>query len=568
MTSSRRTLRSTLVRLLLAGALTLGGALPAGADDVYLSSGYFNTHHYDVAMPLWLDDMTVARTYNSSHYKGFFGIGWETRLETNLEVQDDGSVLVREYGGGAYNQFSPTNKATRPMDTISSELAGVAAQTGRFGSDDELDSYSDWLDKNHAKEWARLRDLGLIVPQQSHAGEIFSSARFGENQFIIRVPEGYQRVTQGNGRFEAFDLSGRLERVWDVNRNFIALRYAGNRLAEISDNLGNRYAFTFNAGGEVTRIAGPGGRVALFEYAGDYLVKCTDATHSTYTYTYDSLHRMTGIQGPDGKWKRITYYSAKTDKVTSDNVVKAISNPDGTVTAYKYVSPDTPHLNVDVATTDAAGKTTDTTYQYLSRSGSWDLLATLVDGKPLEQRTYDASGRTLSVTKGTMTTNYRWDQYGNLAGATQPSAAVVWVYDDATGRVASATITGTGAKSWHYTYDARANLVHATDSDNRDVVLTYDEHGRRATAALGTQVLHFAYDQYFEPTKVWTDGVPAADISYNEIGDIKLVTGPGGVNVDPKLSTLVATIQGVITQANDDVIANYAAVTSAAAKIK
>jgi len=568
MPSSRRALRSTIVRLVLAGALTLGGTLPAGADDVYLNSGNFNTHHYDVAMPLWLDDMTVARTYNSSHYKGFFGIGWETRLETNLEVQDDGSVLVREYGGGAYNQFSPTNKAMRPMETISSELANVAAQTGRFGSDDELDSYSDWLAKNHAKEWARLRDLGLVVPQQSHAGEIFSSGRFGENQFIIRVPEGYQRVTQGNGRFEAFDLSGRLERVWDVNRNFIALRYVGNRLAEISDNLGNRYAFTFNAGGEVTRIAGPGGRVALFAYAGDYLVKSTDATHSTYTYTYDSLHRMTGIQGPDGKWKRITYYSAKTDHFPSDNVVKAISNPDGTVNAYKYVTPDASHQNVDVATTDAAGKTTTTSYQYVSRAGSWDLLATLIDGKPSEQRTYDNSGRTLTYTKAAMTTNYRWDQFGNLAGLSQPTAAITWVYDEATGRIASATITGTGAKSWHYAYDARANLIHATDSEAHDVTLTYDEHGRRITASLGAQVLHFSYDPYFEPIKVWTDGVPAADISYNEIGEIKSVTGPGGAKVDPKLSTLVATIQAVINQSNDYIIANYAAVNSAAAKIK
>ena len=541
----------------------------AADDYVYLRSGRFNTSHYDLLMPLWLDDMTIARTYNSSKFKGIFGTGWETRLETNLEVQDNGSVLVHEYGGGASNAFKPTNKDPRSDGLIAAELVNVADESGRFGSDAEMNSYKAWLQLNHAKEWARFRDLGMVVPQQSHAGETFSSGEFGENQVITRVPEGYQRVTEGGGKFEAFDLSGRLQRVWDVNRNFIALRYANGRLAAISDNFGNRLAFSFNKLGFVEKIAAANGRIARFEYDGVYLVKVTDATGSAYRYSYDSLHRMMGIGYPDGKWKKIAYYSTKTDQTSSDFIVKQIDDRDGSSTHYVYKRPDTDHYNVEVTTTDSAGKTSREEYRYLLRPGSganeiWDQESLLVDGKPTEQRVFDKDGRTIKYTTPSGTTLYGYDQFGRTITAERSTGTTTWTYDEATSRVSAAKISGANPKSWQFEYDTRGNLAHAKDSNGNDVTLSYDLYGRRIAAADNGQTLRFAYDQLFEPVKISLDGGGTAEVIYNEIGEIKRVSGSNGGAVDPKLKALIRTIQTTLIPTGEQLLSNLTALAKAA----
>jgi YD repeat-containing protein len=554
-------------RLLAVALVAFALAAPVAADDVYRLSGRFNASHYDLVMPLWLDDMTIARTYNSSKFKGIFGTGWETRLETNLEVQDNGSVLVHEYGGGANNEFKPTNKDTRPEAQIATELLKVADESGQFGSDAEVSSYLTWLQVNHATEWARLRDLGLVVPQQSHAGETFSSGAFGENQVITRVPEGYQRATAGGGKFEAFDLSGRLQRVWDVNRNFIALRYANGLLAEISDNFGNRFAFSFNKLGFVEKIAASNGRSARFEYNGAYLVKVTDGTGSAYRYTYDALHRMIGIGYPDGKWKKIAYYSKKTDNTSSDLMVKQIDDRDGSSTAYVYKRVDANHYVVDLTTT-IAGKKSQQEYRYLLRPGSangdWDLESVWVDGKPTQQNVYDKDGRKIKYTTPSGTTNYGWDQSGRLITGESSTGTVSWTYDEATGRVSAAKISGANPKSWQFEYDTRGNLSHAKDSAGNDVTLSYDEHGRRIAAADKGQTLRFAYDQLFEPVKISLDGGGTAEVVYNEIGEIKRVSGTNGGAIDPKLKALIGTIQTVLIPTGEQLLVNLPALTKAA----
>jgi YD repeat-containing protein len=540
---------------------SLATVTPVAADDVYLRSGWFNASHYDMMMPLWLDDMTIARTYNSSSYKGIFGTGWETRLETNLEVEDNGSIVVHEYGGGAYNEFSPTNKSARTEGSIAAELVNVAGESGFFGSNAELNSYKTWLQENHAKEWVRFRDLGLVVPQQSHAGETFSSGRFGENQVITRVPEGYQRVTEGGEKFEAFDLSGRLQRVWDVNRNFIALSYANGRLAEMSDNFGNRFAFSFTKLGFVEKIAASGGRTARFEYSGAYLTKVTDATGSAYQYTYDSLHRMTGIGYPDGKWKKIAYYSTKTDDTISDYIVKQIDDRDGSSTAYVYKKPDTGHYNVELTTTDAAGKVTHLEDRFVLRPGTgvadvsavWDLDSVLTDGKTTKQNVY-TSGKLTAITTPSGTTAYGYDNFGRPVTAKSAAWTITWVYDEATGHVSAAKREGANAESWQFAYDNRGNLAHATDSGGDDVTLSYDDHGRRIAAADNGQTLRFTYDPLFEPVKISLDGAGSAEIVYNEIGEIKRVSGSAGGAVDAKLNGLVKAIQSAIVPTSEDLL--------------
>src|SRR3990170_4922362 len=89
---------------LLVASLSLAGSAYA---NVSLKNGNFFIGYTDIVYPGGFEPK-IERVYNSkTPYEGIFGWGWGSEYEVFLTVSADGSVLVREYGGGAENRFSP-----------------------------------------------------------------------------------------------------------------------------------------------------------------------------------------------------------------------------------------------------------------------------------------------------------------------------------------------------------------------------------------------------------------------------------------------------------------------------
>jgi len=182
-------------------ALPLAWATPVAAT-VSDYGGYYESFPADFATLRGLG-LKIERLYNSfSSTNGIFGEGWGSDFEVRLEVRDDGSVDVHEYGSAAENIFKPTDpKQLRPLDAVVDEIVAAAEKVGQFGSDAELQSYRRWLVANHVDEWRRFRDLGLVAAKHLGVGATFYSDRFS-SELITRVPEGYQ--LQAGATFQVF----------------------------------------------------------------------------------------------------------------------------------------------------------------------------------------------------------------------------------------------------------------------------------------------------------------------------------------------------------------------------
>jgi len=515
--------------------------------------GDFDVTCTDIMTPSWLGNMTLQRVYVSSNdYTGMFGAKWETRLETNLDVQDDGSVVVHEFGGGYGTPFPPTNAKVRPLGTVYDEITAAAERAGRFGSDSEENAYRDWLKSDsltRQDEWVRLRDLGLVTQQRSHAGETFYSGEFG-SRFITRVPEGYQREDLG-GRIEAFDLAGKLERVWDANRNFITLRYdSRGRLTQIDDNLGNKFVFFYNALGFVEKIAAGDGRVARFEYKGSDLVKSVDAAGVTLRYEYDEQHHMTAVRYAEGKSTEVTYNPYR---------VKELKNRDGSDVTYEYKTDDT-HIDASSTTKAADGTQSQSEYHYSGpRWGRWDTYAVVTNGKRSETK-FDAVGHATSYTTPDGVTRYRYDQLGRTILEEGPQATIATTYaGEATDSAATVTKTA-GGTTWtrRFEYDPKGNLTRASDNQSHVVTFKHDEYGRLTMLVYGDSSLHVSYDRLFEPETVALDGVGQVRFTYAGDGGIKSVDGGTTPAAAGKIAALVRLLQPAIDPTNQIILSSSA----------
>lgn len=535
-----------LVRTTLAAVLFAASALAPAAAGVTLRNGNFYISYTDVTVPGGFQ-MKIERVYNSkANFSGIFGSNWGFEYEAYLRVQDDGSVVVHEYGGGANNHFVPINTKPRSLDAIYDELTAAAERLGQFSSADEKAAYRAYLVDHHEAEFERLRDLGLVKTEHLSIGQAFRSNRFG-GQVLSRVPEGYQRAFD-TGRFEEYDLSGHLVRVWDANHNFVALHYdAGGHLTTMEDSGGNRFAFTFNKQGYVQTIAW-GKHVATYAYTGSDLTRSTDVDDHTYKYAYDADHNMTDVHYQDGTDVKIGYYT-----MDDNENVKDLTDRDGTVYAYQYDRSVPDQYAVTVTETGTDHKIKVNKYQYyLGRDPSGDTytsrMVESLDGD-VTDTTYNADAQPLSITRNGVTTKFAYDASGHVTLKATPAQTIALTYDPVVEKIASVTTTTAGGKTSTVTfrYDAKGNLTDATDATGREVGVTYDDNGRIATLTeKNTGPMHMTYDRDSRLVAVAVDGVGEVSVTYKPNGDVEKVSSPAGDAVAQKITTLFQQMTAVI----------------------
>ncbi len=520
---------------------------PATAG-VTLRNGNFYMSYTDVVAPGGFA-MKIERVYNSkTDFAGIFGSGWGFEYEAYLRVQDDGSVVVHEYGGGADNHFVPVTTKPRPLDAVYDELTAAAEKLGQFSSAAEKTAYRAWLVDHHEAEFERFRDLGLVKTEHLGIGQVFRSGRFG-NQVLSRVPEGYQRAFD-TGRFEEYDLAGHLSRVWDANHNFVALHYnAKGHITTMEDNGGNRFVFTFGKQGYVTSIAW-GKRVARYEYKGTDLVKSTDVDGHTFQYVYDAenRHNMTRIHYSDGTDMKITYYP-----IDEHENVKQLKERDGSTYDYQYDRSVKDRYAVTVTATGADHKVAVNKYEYfLGQDPAGDSytsrMVESLDGNVTDDTTFNADAQPLSITRNGVTTRFEYDAFGHVTLKQTATQTTKLTYDPVVRKIASVTTTANGKTTVaSFKYDAKGNLVDATDPTGREVAVTYDENGRVSTImekAAGT--MHMKYDQDSKLVQVAVDGLGTVNVTYKENGDVAKVSSESGDAIAQKVTAMFQQMMAVI----------------------
>jgi YD repeat-containing protein len=511
--------------------------------------------------------MQIERVYNSfdNDNVGRYGTGWGSGGETTLSVEDDGSIVVHEYGGGANNRFIPITSSMRPQNEVLDEIVHAAEETGEFGSDADREKYRQWLalDNNAEDEWERFVAEGLLKPQDPAVGETFLSSRFAL-EYVTRVPEGYQRETKYNGRilFEAFDcsqtsscISEQLTRYWDAKHDYIALDYGANgRIQEALDNEGNRFGFTTTPSGLVTRVSDTHGHIVQYRYSKDSDLVSADVSGSVTHYSYDSYDRLIQIQLPDRSAMKITY--------NPKDQVATVTDTDGTVYAYSYATSTAQTYAVQVFVTDTLKPNGEKHHQVVQYF--YDAAGTYVDKEVVttdgveSQYTYDSNGDEMTYTTAAGTKQYTYDQlHRMIAEQTATGATITWSYDPATGNIANLTRHDKGSvHDENFQYDAEGNLSRAYDNEGHDFSISRDPYGRIVRVSGSNLQLSFGYAQYWisDPSTVELGSVGAVNVSYNSDGTVTNAQSSAGPDVVAEVGAALKTVNDLTSDADVDVI--------------
>jgi RHS repeat-associated protein len=357
-----------------------------------------------------------------------------------------------------------------------------------------------------------------------------------------------------------------------VGRTIKTIDAAGNATQKAYDDAG-RYISTTDALGHLTR----------FGYdAADNQSSITDALNHTTQFVYDAANRRVQIIHPDLTADSVAYDAAgrqisKTDqagKITRygyDALGRIVSVTDalGQVTQYSY-----DELGHRLTQTDANSHTTAFVYDQLGRrisrtlplgmseSYSYDAAGNLISRKDfnghtttytydslnrLTQKTadaffstaacaggacgatqvsfsYSATGRRLSMSDASGTTNYMYDSRDRLLTKATPFGTLSYTYD-AAGNTASLKSSNASGASMTYTYDALNRLASVADPSGT-MAYGYDDVGNLQSYIYPNGVsTNHAYDALNRLTRLQsnctisnaacpTPGTPLASYAY------------------------------------------------------
>jgi RHS repeat-associated protein len=298
-----------------------------------------------------------------------------------------------------------------------------------------------------------------------------------------------------------------------------------HRLTQQTDGAGHVVSYSYDLGGRLTSIAYPGGSCvapATFCVTRQYdnsgrPSSVQDWLSHTTTFGYDANSNLTGITYPNGVIATWTYNNA--------NQLTGISDVNGPNTI----------LSLGYARDNNAQLTGENSASY-----AYNSLSQLTASAGLGYG-YDAAGRLTQTVNGPTTTNYNYDNAGQLL-----STAVV------------------GGATTNYSYDAAGRRIGIGSTsltwDQQDRLLTYGSANSYSYNATGLRVSKTVAGQ--SEAFVWdtADGLPVL----LQDGATSYVTAPGGMPLEQVSGSTVFYYHQdqlgstrALTDATGSVVANY-----------
>lgn len=252
--------------------------------------------------------------------------------------------------------------------------------------------------------------------------------------------------------------------------------YADNTLKSVTDALGRKTSFDYDANGNrtrVTRLDGtPDAVTTTFTYEPQFnhLASATDPLNHTTSFSYDQNGNLTTTTDALNHQMSMAYNNA--GQVSS--VTDALNN----MVQFGYfggdlVSVTDPVGNVSASFHDAAGRVVSAT------DSQGNTVKTQYSPLNLVTQVTDAKGNN---------TTFSYDPNGNLLSLTDAlhlTTPTTWTYDNMD-RVL--TRTDPLLRQESYSYDLNGNLVSSTDRKNQVTSLTYDPLNRPKLAGYNTVV--------------------------------------------------------------------------------
>ncbi len=318
----------------------------------------------------------------------------------------------------------------------------------------------------------------------------------------------------------AYDAAGQLQTSSTPDGMVLTYTYtAAQYLASVTDSLGNRIDYDYDAMGNVTDedaydpsntlaraldnvydlnsrldTVSNGGFVTDldFDVVGN-LMRETDPKLASTQHSYDVLNRLD--QTVDAMTGVIDYGYDDHDNLTS------VTSANGVVTNYEYDA-------FDKLTKEISSDRDITTYTH---DEAGNVLTKLDARGMLTSYNYDALGRLSLVTfNGGATIAYEYDTGSNAVGRlnkiTDATGTTTWSYDNFGAVTQKVQTIGAIALTTAYSYDAGGRLSTMTMPSGKVLTYGYNIYQRDSVSVDGNTILSGAIYDPFGPVSSWTWG--------------------------------------------------------------
>ena len=277
----------------------------------------------------------------------------------------------------------------------------------------------------------------------------------------------------GRSSTYTFDAAGRRTAFIDANNR--ETRYTHDvrgRVTVVTFPDNTTMSRTYDGEGRVLSMTDQGGKVTRYSYdeAGT-MVSVTDALNHVTTYAYDANGNLLTQSDANGRTTRFEYDAL-------NRTIKRVL-PLGMAELYTY-----DQVGNMVTLADFRGKQMSYDYDPLNRLVSRTPDPTL--NEPKISFTYTPTGERATMTDGSGTTTYTYDNQHRLTQKSTPQGALNYTYD-AAGNLLSTASSNTNGVSVNYTYDVLNRISTVTDNrltQGTTTSYTYDLVGNLATETL------------------------------------------------------------------------------------
>lgn len=463
----------------------------------------------------------------------------------NVATMTDPDGNVYDY---TYNEYNEQTQVT--LHTTSSSQANPVAnctlpaiQAADGGCDLVLDSYA----YDPAGQLAAVKDaMGRIT-----------NYTYDFNQDLIAVTQTDASTTPTTGRQTtySYDGAGNLVRqaVSAMSGGSVGTSTVTNYTVDAADRVTSQLVDPTPSG---TSASGYVNRTTAYTYNADDYVKSqtvSDSSGSSVTdYGYDTAGDLTSQTVVDGSTSLDTSWT-----YDQNGQPLSMTTPRGNAsgaTAANYTTNYTYDQAGELATVTGApvpvqtySAQTAVTSRPLTTYG-YDTFGDQTQAKDPDNNVtvtgYDAAGRVTSVTQPsytppgtttaiTATTQYAYDEAGNLASVTDPAKNVTSYGYDALGDVTSRTdplLPGQSAPgTWAYTYDAAGEPLSATSPLKEETSETWDYFGNQKTSTDALQhTTSYLHDYLGDQTQVSTPDGSVTKSTYDHLGELSTVVDAYG----------------------------------------
>lgn len=477
--------------------------------------------------------LTLERTYNSrSLYRGLFGMGWCSNIETRVSVLPDNSIQLTECGGGQEILFLAP-KAKQDVSVQIEQIIQAVKKQNKKLSNSYYAQLKQKLTRSHVLRNEFLKAY-KVSGQVSPGVVYFAEGR--SNDSLVFNKKGWFKRTLSNGVQQFFSRkSGRLIQISDKAGNYIKNVWKQNQPQYIVDNKGRRLVFNYKQG-QVASIRGMGKVLASYEIKDENLVRIVNQD-GEYRHTYDDLNNLTRTVYPGGTKKdpvveNLTY-NKKKDWVTSfENQRKCIET-------YKYeTNPKNPnHYWTDVEKKCGKVVTNVSRYEFWNKKGSGGGMylhraRQKVNGDIRDVTYHPRFRRVSNLTQNGMRTQYKYYSAGAFKGLLKEKvnrnqktsfakyhSKCLKPLSVGTQRFANKKLLNQETVKVQYN-PSTCLMSRVSRSDGRWVSLSHDEKGRidEMKDQSGKIILVSYNDRVNKPQKITQKGVGSIEIEYDSKG--------------------------------------------------